>query len=424
MEAVLEQQRQKAPPSSPRVEAPRRQAWKIRLFAILILAAVAAAGYWTYLHFRDRVTTDDAQVDGHIAPIAAKIPGSIAEILVEDNQGVKAGQVLLRIDARDYEARVAQARAALEMAAAQAQAAKTGVPLVDATTSSGTLAAQAQLAAANADLLKNRFDYERSSSAELSYARANVDTQHATYVRAQADLERMKALVTRDEISKFQYDSYVAAAAVAQAQLDAARERLAASEKQAAASKAAFDTAKARVDQARAALDQTRASRRQVDISASQAATAAAAVSQARANLQARELELGYTAIAAPVDGVVTRKTAQIGQIVQPGQSLMTIIPLEDVWVTANFKETQLAHVRPGQKAQVRVDMYGRAFAAHVDSVAGATGTRLSLLPPENAAGNYVKVVQRIPVKLVFDTIPDGVVFRPGMNVIAAVTIK
>ncbi len=423
MEALLEQL-EKEQGSTTQPSPPRGRSIKVRLFAILVLGALGVAAYATYLHYRDRVSTDDAQVDGHIAPIAAKISGNVAEILVDDNQRVKAGQVLVRIDARDYQARVAQAEAALAMAQSQANGAKVVVPLTAATNLTSTTGAEAQLAAARSELVKTQIDYERTSSAELSFAKANVETARATYERARADLERMKPLVAQDEISKFQYDSYTAAARVAESQLQAAQERLAASDKQAASAKAAHETSAAKVDQAQAALDQSRANRKQVDISATQAESASAAVLQARANLEARQLELSYTTLVAPVNGVVTRKTVQLGQILQPGQTVMTIVPLDDVWVTANFKETQLAGVRKGQKAEIHVDMYGRSFRAHVDSLAGATGTRLSVLPPENATGNFVKVVQRIPVKLVFDEVPDGVVFRPGMNVDATILMK
>jgi len=222
MEAVLEklEQELKTPPTPV-----RGRKTKVRLLLIFILAAIAAGGVWTYLHFKDRVSTDDAQVDGHIAPIAAKVSGNVAEILVDDNQRVKAGEVLVRIDPRDYAARVAQARGTLAMAEGQAHGANIGVPLTSATNEISTYGAEAQVAAASSDLLKNQLDYERSSSAELAYARANVETQRATFERAQADLERMKPLVARDEISKLQFDSYAAAARVAQGQLDAARLR-------------------------------------------------------------------------------------------------------------------------------------------------------------------------------------------------------
>jgi membrane fusion protein (multidrug efflux system) len=231
----------------------------------------------------------------------------------------------------------------------------------------------------------------------------------------------MRPLVEKEEIARQQYDAYVAAARVAESQLRAAEERLRAVEQQANNSRQAIATAQARVEQARAELQQSRASEQQVKVTAAQAASASAAVEQARANLAAAELELSYTNIVAPMDGVVTRKSVEPGQIVQPGQGLMTIVPLHDVWVTANFKETQLKDVRPGQKAEVRVDMYGRTVEGRVDSISGATGARLSLLPPENASGNFVKVVQRIPVRIVFDHLPSDVILRPGMNVDATI---
>jgi membrane fusion protein (multidrug efflux system) len=296
-----------------------------------------------------------------------------------------------------------------------------GVPLTNATTASGTSQAEAQVAAASADYERTKSDYDRASSSELAYARADVEAKRATAERARADRTRMEPLVAKDEISKQQFDAYVAAAKVADSELAASQEKLANAGKQAQSSKASMEAAQARVSAARAALEQARANRQQVNISSAQAGTASAAILQARANLEAAELELSYTTITAPIDGVVTKKMVQLGQIVQPGQSMLTIVPLKDVWVTANFKETQLSNVHAGQRAEVHVDMYGRSFEAKVDSVAGATGTKLSLLPPENATGNFVKVVQRIPVKLVLESVPDGFTFRPGMNVDATI---
>jgi membrane fusion protein, multidrug efflux system len=228
----------------------------------------------------------------------------------------------------------------------------------------------------------------------------------------------MRPLVEKSEISQQQFDSYVAAAKVADSELKAAREQLASAGKEASIRKAALDAAQSRVDQARAQLQGSVANRRQVVIRTADAGTAAAAVQAARANLEAAELQIGYTTLTSPMDGVVTRKSVEVGQIVQPGQALMTIIPLEDTWVTANFKETQLANVRPGQRAEISVDMYGKSITGHVDSIAGATGSRLSLLPPENATGNFVKVVQRIPVKIRVDRGQgQDLILRPGMNV-------
>jgi membrane fusion protein (multidrug efflux system) len=398
-----------------------------KLKAILIaggILAIAAAGTTAYLHFQNRVSTDDAQVDAHNAPIAPKISGNIVQVLVEDNQMVKAGQVLVRIDPRDYQAKVDQARAALAVAESQAAGARAGVPLADGATASAVAAAESQLVAAVADYARTRADYERASTSELAYAQADVDSKRATEDRAQADLARMQPLLAKDEISKLQYDSYVAAARVAESDLRATQQNLVNAQKKAESSQASMLTAEARASAARADVDQARANRGQVRISSAQAGSASAAIQQARANLEAAELELSYTAIVAPIDGPATKKTIQLGQIVQAGQTLLTVVPLERVWVTANFKETQLASVRPGQRVEVKVDMYGRSFAGRVDSIAGASGAALSLLPPENATGNYVKVVQRIPVKILLEDPPAGFVFRPGMNVDATIFTK
>jgi membrane fusion protein (multidrug efflux system) len=387
--------------------------------------AVAAAALGPLLYYHNRVSTDDAQVDGHVVPVACKIYGNVAEVLVNDNQQVKAGEVLVRIDPRDYQAKADQAKAAFALAESQAQAANVGVPWTQETTQSGSRGADAQLAAAQGEYEKAKYTYERDSTAELAYAQANVDAGQASSDRAQADLERMKPLLAKAEISQQQYDAYLAAARVAASELQGAKEKLAAAQKSADLARAAMEAAQARVAQARAGVNQAQANFKQVRMRQADAASAIAAVAQARANLEAAELQLSYTTITAPVEGVVTKKSVEVGQIVQPGQGLLVLIPLQDIWVTANFKETQLAKVRPGQKAEVHVDMYGKTFSGHVDSVAGATGARLSLLPPENATGNYVKVVQRIPVKIILDAIPsEKAILRPGMNVEATIITK
>jgi membrane fusion protein (multidrug efflux system) len=360
-------------------------------------------------------------VDGHIAPISAKISGSVFEVLVTHNQHVKAGQILVRLDPRDYQARVDQARAALAVAEAQANAAHVGVPLKRATTASGASGAAAQLAAAEAEQERSRVAAQQAATSGIAVAQANVAQAEANNQKAQADLERMRPLAAREEISRQQFDAYEAAARVAAAQLNAAQQQVAAAEQAASKSRAEEQTARARVEAARAALEESQANRQQVDVTAAQAQSASAAVLQARANVEAAELQLSYCTITAPLDGVVTQKSVEPGQIVSPGQGLMAIVPLKDVWVTANFKETQLAQVRPGQRAEIKVDTYGRKIAGRVDSIAGATGARTSLLPPENATGNFVKVVQRIPVKIVFDQLPADVILRPGMNVDATI---
>lgn len=422
MDALMKELEQTSKQESAEKGAPRTGAkTKIRLLVAGALFLTAATATGAYVHFRDRESTDDAQVDAHIAPIAAKIPGTVAAILADDNQEVKAGQVLLRIDPRDYQAKVDLARAAVAAAQSEALGANVGVPLTNATTASALSAAEAQLAAAKADYERAKADYDRASSSEVAYAQADVEAMRATRDKAAADLERMKPLVAKNEISRQQYDAYRAAARVAGNNLIASEQKLANAGKHAESSKAMMEAAQARVSAAKASLEQAQANRQQVSIRSAQAGTASAAILQAKAKLEAAELELSYTVIVAPIDGVVTRKMVQLGQIVQPGQSLLTVVPLKDVWVTANFKETQLANVRPGQRAEVRVDMYGRSFAGRVDSVAGATGTKLSLLPPENATGNFVKIVQRIPVKITLDNPPAGFTFRPGMNVDATI---
>jgi membrane fusion protein (multidrug efflux system) len=424
-EYVNELEREVKTPTAKREWAERWADPKFRWAALGAGVALLLLTVGLIAHYHNRVTTDDAQVDGHIIPIASKIAGNVAEVLVTDNQAVSAGQVLVRIDPRDYQARVDQARAALALAESQAHAAGIGVPLTQETTDSGAAAAAAQLQAAEAEYARAKLAYEKDAQAELAYARANVDARQAASERALADLERMKPLLAKAEISQQQFDAYRAAARVAESELKAAQEKASAAEKAAAISRAAMESAEARVAQARATLAQAQASRRQVGIRTAEASSASAAVQQARANLALAELQLSYTSIVAPSEGVVTKKSVEVGQIVQPGQGLLVLVPLHDIWVTANFKETQLAKVRPGQKAEIKVDMYRRTFTGRVDSIAGATGARLSLLPPENATGNFVKVVQRIPVKIVLDPLPgENAVLRPGMNVEATIITK
>ncbi|MFZ0818459.1 MAG: HlyD family secretion protein [Candidatus Acidiferrales bacterium] len=386
---------------------------------IIIVAAIA--GYW---YLSGRVSTDDAEVDGHLNPVSAKISGNIAEVLVNDNQAIHAGQVLVKIDPRDFQARVDQARAALTLAEAQAHAANVTVPYTQEVTESGRSGAGADMQAALADQARARQAYQMATTSDLALAQANVAKKQATADRAKADLERMRPLAAKAEISQQQFDSFVAEAGVAQSDLEAQKQKLAQAQQNVAIVKSQLDAANARVGQAQAGTAEANANFKQVTIRSADAAAAAAAVEQARANLATAQLQLSYTIIVASVDGVVTHKSVEVGQVVEPGQGLVILVPLQDVWVTANFKETQLAGVHAGQRAEIHVDMYGKTFIGHVDSIAGATGSRLSLLPPENATGNFVKVVQRIPVKIVLDPVPpDQAVLRPGMNVDATIIL-
>jgi membrane fusion protein, multidrug efflux system len=389
------------------------------VIGVVVLLAVVA-GLFVYYHNRE--STDDAQVDGHITPVASKIYGRVAQVLVDDNQAVKAGQVLVKIDARDYQASLDQAKAALALAESDAQSAGVDVPRTRENVASGTSSADAQLAGAQAAVQSAQATYEQAQTSDLAWARANIEKSRANAELGQADLARYKPLLDKGEISKQQYDAAKANADATASSLKADQEKLAQAERSVEITKAQLLAAQARVDQARAGVSSAHADVKQISMRASDAQGKAAKVESARAALVAAELNVSYTDIVAPVDGVATHKQVETGQIVQQGQGLLVVVPLKDVWVTANFKETQLRKMKAGQKAEVHVDTYGKTFSGHLDSIAGATGAVLSLLPPENATGNYVKVVQRIPVKIVLDPIPaDKAILRPGMNVDATV---
>jgi membrane fusion protein, multidrug efflux system len=386
--------------------------------ALVLLAAAVAL----FIYFHNRESTDDAQVDGHITPVASKIYGRVAKVLIDDNQSVKAGQTLVQIDPADYQAAVDQAKAALALAEGEARSAGVDVPRTSESVASGTSSAEAQLAGAQADFMRAQASYEQAQTADLAWAQANVDRSHANALLGKADLERYTPLMEKGEISKQQYDAAKANADATASALVADEQRLAQAKRNVDITRAQLEAAKARVDGAKAGVSSAHADQKRVAMRSADEQAKLAAVERARAALDAAQLNLSYCNVTVPVDGVATHKSVEPGQIVQPGQGLLVVVPLQDVWVTANFKETQLRNMKPGQKAYVKVDTYGKTFSGHVDSISGATGAVLSLLPPENATGNYVKVVQRIPVKIVLDPIAaDVAVLRPGMNVEATV---
>jgi len=408
-------------------EPPKKGLANPRVRRLLLIGAVVLIAILVglFLYYHNRETTDDAQVDGHITPIASKIYGRVGQVLVDDNQPVKAGQVLVKIDPRDYQSSLDQAKAQLALAESDAQSAGVDVPRTRENVASGTSNADAQLAGAIADLASAQATYDQSRTSDLAFAQANIDKSRANAELGQADLARYKPLLDKGEISKQQYDAAKANADATASALKADQEKLAQAIRSVEIAKAQLASAVARVDQAKAGLASAHADFKQVSMRTSDAQGKIAKVQEAQAKLQAAELNLSYTDIVAPVDGVVTHKQVEPGQIVQQGQGLLVVVPLQDVWVTANFKETQLRKMKAGQKAYVHVDTYGKTFPGHVDSIAGATGAVLSLLPPENATGNYVKVVQRIPVKIVLDPIPpDQAILRPGMNVDATVVAE
>ncbi|HUL35672.1 MAG TPA: HlyD family secretion protein [Candidatus Eisenbacteria bacterium] len=398
---------------------------KIRNRLIIGGAIVLAIFLGLFLYFHNRESTDDAEVDGHITPIASKVYGRVGKVLVNDNQAVKAGDALVQLETGDYQAAVDQAKAEVALAEGEARSAGVDVPRTSESAASDTSSAQAQLSASQADLVRAQASYEQSQTADLAYAEANVEKSRANSQLAQADLARYLPLMQKGEISKQQYDAAKANADASASQLNADEQKLAQARRNIEISRAQLESAKAHVSQSEAGVASARADVKRVAMRSADAQAKLAKVAQARAQLAAAELNLSYCNIVAPVAGVVTHKQVENGQIVQQGQGLMIVVPLQDVWVTANFKETQLRNMRPGQKAYIEVDTYGKTFTGHVDSISGATGAVVSLLPPENATGNFVKVVQRIPVKIVLDPIPpDVAILRPGMNVDATVITK
>jgi membrane fusion protein (multidrug efflux system) len=407
-----------APPPGIRGLLQRPRARRIVLIVALLLVGGAIVA-WRYFAIRE--STDDAQIDGHITPIAARVGGTVLDVEVHDNESVKAGAVLVTIDPRDY--RVALQRAEAEFADAQAtlQAARAGVPITTTTTSAQVSAAGANVERAQAGLQVASRGVD-VAKARLASAQAKEREATANATRATRDLERMKQLVAKEEISRQQYDASVAAADAARAGVDAAQSAVSEAEQGILVADSQRVQAAGVLTEAQAELRTAHTAPQQVEASQARAAAAEARVKQAHAALEQARLNLQYTTVVSPDDGVVSKKSVEVGQVVQPGQALLAIVPLADVWVTANFKETQLRDMRVGQSAAISVDAYGRAYRGHVQSIAAATGARFSLLPPENATGNYVKVVQRIPVKIVLEKEQDpNHLLRPGMSVVVTV---
>jgi membrane fusion protein (multidrug efflux system) len=395
---------------------------KLRKFTWIVLVASLVVLAVLLLFFYGRVTTDDAYVDAHITPVSAKISGYVAKLNIDDNSQVREGDTLVQIDPRDYEAALGQAEGAYDFAVAEAERARLTIGLTRQTTLHDTNGAAAQKEADQAGLNSSEVELETAATAALMQARANVEAKRATNVRAQSDLDRYKPLVNTDDVSKFQYDSVLAAAEVAKSELLAAEQQLAAAEKAVSVARANANAAKARLSRSNANLEVSRAQQQQVPITEANYKSMVGQAERAKAALEQAKLNLSYCTIVAPISGQVTQKTVELGQFVSPGQLLLTLVPLDRIYVTANFKETQLAHVHPGQRVRIHVDTYNRDFEGTVNSIAAATGSKQALLPPQNATGNFVKIVQRIPVKiLVDDTKESRAVLRPGMSVEAAI---
>jgi len=404
-----------APVQTPTLPVARyRRSISIAFGAFAIVLALVV-----WFLFGRGVITDDAQVDGYITTVAPRVSGDVVKLWVDDNQEIRAGDPLVDIDPRDYQAAYDQAKAAYEVALAEAQSAKVNISLARDTTASTMEGSTDESLVSQADLIRSRTVYQQTATALLEAAKANLDSKRATDERAQADLKRYRSLLVTDDVSHFQFDAVEAAARVAKSEFLAAEQQVLSAQDAVDIAKAQATAAEHQLSRSEAELKQSKAQLKLVPIREAQYQSALASIARARAAEEAAALQLGYTHIIAPVSGQVTQRAVEVGQYVSPGQLLLTLVPLDRVYITANFKETQLAPVRPGQRATILADMYGtRKFEGIVDSIAGATGSRQALLPPQNATGNFVKVVQRIPVKILIQRTPQtDAVLRPGMNV-------
>jgi membrane fusion protein (multidrug efflux system) len=386
---------------------PRRRG--IIVIVIVVLALVALGIWWRSTYSED---TDDAQVNGHLIQVSSRVAGQVLKVDVEENQVVKAGDVIAELDPADYKVAVENAQAALASAQANAAAANVNVPITTINSGSNLSSADAGLSGSHAAVEQAR--------QQLLAAQASVVQAQANNVKAQADLERYKPLVEKDVISKQQFDAAVAAADAAAAQLSAARDT----------EQAAQDgvrVASEREAQSEAQLKFAQTAPQQIAAQSARAKQAQAQVLEAQAKLDQALLDLSYTKIVAPTAGIITRKSVEINQNVAPGQNLLTLVSLEGLWVTANFKETQLQHMAAGQPVEIEVDATGKTYHGKVTQIGGATGSVLSLFPPENATGNYVKVVQRVPVRIDFSDLAGedpSHELRPGLSVEPKVKVK
>jgi membrane fusion protein, multidrug efflux system len=379
---------------------------------LIIMAAVMVlvlAGVWVWRYLGSYESTDDAQADVHLYPVSARISGYVVRVNVDDNQWVEKGTVLVEIDPTDYEIALAQAQATLANAEATAQSLNITVPITSVNTSSQLQFTASGIQDANAAVA--------ATEKQLNAAHAQVEAAEAIDVKAQDDLRRYQQLVEKREVSQQIYDQALATAKSSTATVAGTR----ASE---LAAQQAVQQAQSRLAQATANHQYAETGPQQVSSTRARVRAAIADVEQKRAVVEQAKLNLAYTKIVAPVSGEVN-KTVVVGLNVQGGQQLLTIVPLDQIWITANFKETQLKQMQVGQRAEIHVDSTGRTLRGHVDSFAGATGPLFSLLPPENATGNYVKIVQRIPVKILLEPGENkDRRLRPGMNVIPHVYLR
>jgi membrane fusion protein (multidrug efflux system) len=391
------------------ITQPQSRRRGILVVAAVVVVLVALGIWWRSTYSED---TDDAQVDGHLIQISSRINGQVAKVYVEENQLVNKGDLIAELDPRDYQVAVENAEAALASAKANAAAADVNIPITTINTGSNLRSANADVSGAHATV--------EQAGQQFSAARANVVQAQANNTKAQADLERYRPLVAKDVISKQQFDAASAAADAAQASLAAAQANMQAAQD-------AVRVAHNREQQSAAMLKYAQTAPQQVAAQTARAKQALAQVAQAQAQLDQAKLNLSYTKIYAPEAGIVTRKSVEINQNESSGQNLLTLVSLEDIWITADFKETQLRHMSAGQPVLIHVDSTGRDYHGKVTQIGGATGSVLSLFPPENATGNYVKVVQRVPVRIDFTDLAKedpSHQLRPGLSVEPKVSVK
>ncbi len=384
----------------------------VRLAIILSLVLLAAGGLEWWLYSRAFETTDDAQIEGHLDSISTRISGTVTYINpdVENNHLIEAGTLLLELDPRDYQAELEHAKANLETREAEARSAQVNVQIVNASSFSQLRLAEATKAEAIASV-----DAEQ---ANLVAAQQRLEQDKVIHARAERDRVRYQALVEKHEISRSDYDAR-------QTEANATAHSVELDEATVNAEKQKIIGARNTVLARQAQIDSARTAPHQVTDARAKSQSVTGQLDQARADVHSAELNLSYTKIYAPVGGVIGRKTVELGQRVQPGQGLLTIVPLDDIWVTANYKETQMKHMRPGQPVNIHVDTFGRDYKGTIEDLPGAAGPLFSLFPPENASGNYVKVVQRFAVRIRFDKNQDPEHrLRPGMSVEPAVRVR
>jgi membrane fusion protein (multidrug efflux system) len=387
--------------------APKRKSRALVVLPLLVALGLGVGGT-TYVLGRGHESTNDAFVEGHVASVAPRVAGQVTSVRVADNQRVNAGDVLVTLDARVLVAKLDAARADLLATRASERAAETELAVTQKSTDSSLLIARGGLAQASA--------VQGATRASIAQAEADLVAAQSKRKLAQIELERTQALVDANTISQAELDVKRSSFETAEAAVNQALAALASAHSNVQNSRGTMDSARGRLIAAQAGPEQVAAASAAVEL-------ARARVAQAEAALEQAELNVSYTEVRAQVPGVVSRRSVEVGQLASPERPMMAIVPLDDTWVVANFKEDQIAHMQPGQPAEVSIDTYGESLSGHVDSLAGGTGSRFSLLPPDNASGNFTKVVQRVPVLIRLEPHPE-LTLRPGMSATATVDVR